>query len=234
MAMLSRLHIFLSHGSPQKHPQLRNCRGLKSRGRLLYIYIYIYFSSLYSPQEKTTIAVPSATLSVSPPVQTTVLPSGLEAEAEEIGWEEPTTMEGPTWDDSKQLSAAETWTDSRLDIINDEAVPVTSESQLEALELAQIAVEPIGDAKQDSPSTSAPLKVTASSPSNRPQPIATPSPKLSSRPAATSHRSSAKYKVTDQPVTLPLSFGVGIEKVGMQFGSLSVGDGGTTENTQYV
>jgi hypothetical protein len=64
--------------------------------------------------------------------------------------------------------------------------------------------------------------------------MATPSPRLSTRPAASSHRSSARYKVTDQPVTLPLSFGAGIEKVGMQFGSLSVGDASTTETTQYV
>ena len=196
----------------------------------------VSFSSLCSPQEKSTNVVPSATLSVSPPVQTTVLPSGLEAEVEENGWEEPTTMEGPTWDDSKQPSVAEPWppTDSTLDTTEEEVVAVASEGRLEALELVQTAVEPIGDPKQDSPSASVPLVVTGSSPSNRPRLIATPSPKLSSRQAAASHRNSARYKVTDQPVTLPLSFGIGIEKVGMQFGSLSVGDGGTTEITQYV
>lgn len=44
------------------------------------------------------------------------------------------------------------------------------------------------------------------------------------RPAAVSHRSSARYnKTIDQPVVMPSSFGSGIEKVGMQFGSLSLG-----------
>lgn len=52
---------------------------------------------------------------------------------------------------------------------------------------------------------------------------ATPSPKLSGRPAATTHRSSARYKNIDQPVVMPSSFSTGIEKVGMQFGSLSLG-----------
>ncbi|KNZ79734.1 CUE domain-containing protein [Termitomyces sp. J132] len=53
--------------------------------------------------------------------------------------------------------------------------------------------------------------------------VVTPSPKLTVRPAAATHRSSARYKNIDQPVVMPSSFGSGIEKVGMQFGSLSLG-----------
>ncbi len=72
----------------------------------------------------------------------------------------------------------------------------------------------------------------AQAPSTLPPPV-TPSPKLTTRPAVSSHRSSARHKIPDQPVTLPLSFGSGIEKMGMQFGSLNLGDN-TTETSQYV
>lgn len=53
-----------------------------------------------------------------------------------------------------------------------------------------------------------------------PQSTATPSPRLASRPAA--GRGPSRHKLTDQPVVMPSSFG-SIEKVGMQFGSLSLG-----------
>ena len=42
------------------------------------------------------------------------------------------------------------------------------------------------------------------------------------RPSSAAHRHSARFK-TDQAVTLPNNFGAGLEKVGMQFGSLSIG-----------
>ena len=42
------------------------------------------------------------------------------------------------------------------------------------------------------------------------------------RPSSAAHRHSARFK-TDQAVTLPNNFGVSLEKVGMQFGSLSIG-----------
>jgi hypothetical protein len=42
------------------------------------------------------------------------------------------------------------------------------------------------------------------------------------RPSSAAHRHSARFK-TDQAVTLPNNFGSGLEKVGMQFGSLSIG-----------
>lgn len=50
----------------------------------------------------------------------------------------------------------------------------------------------------------------------------TASPKSTTRPNSVSHRSSARYKLIDQPVVMPSSFGAGVEKVGMQFGSLNL------------
>ncbi|KAI0742756.1 hypothetical protein C8Q80DRAFT_1273371 [Daedaleopsis nitida] len=48
-------------------------------------------------------------------------------------------------------------------------------------------------------------------------------PSISTRPTPVSHRTNPKFKTTDQPVVLPASFGSGLEKIGMQFGSLSLG-----------
>ncbi|KAG6847211.1 hypothetical protein H0H93_009485 [Arthromyces matolae] len=42
-------------------------------------------------------------------------------------------------------------------------------------------------------------------------------------PTALAHRSGVRYKNIDPPVVMPSSFGSGIEKVGMRFGSLSLG-----------
>ncbi|KAF7297083.1 CUE domain-containing protein [Mycena indigotica] len=50
-------------------------------------------------------------------------------------------------------------------------------------------------------------------------------------PAPTSHRNSARYKLSDQAVVMPSSFGTGLEKVGMQFGSLSLGSDASFEAT---
>jgi len=185
-----------------------------------------------SSQEKPSTVAPLATQLSSHPVQEVLPESEFEPDVEDIGREEPTTVDGPTWDDSKQLSVAEAWppTDVTMEAIQAQSpLVVTLESHSEALEPPK-AVEPVGDAKPESGSISDPVVATPS-PSNPPQGISTPSPNLSSRPAVSSHRSSARHKVTDQPVTLPLSFG-GIEKVGMQFGSLSVGDASTTETGQ--
>lgn len=49
-------------------------------------------------------------------------------------------------------------------------------------------------------------------------------PAAHTRPAPASHRSAAKFKTTDQAVVMPVgSFAAGVEKIGMQFGSLSIG-----------
>ena len=45
---------------------------------------------------------------------------------------------------------------------------------------------------------------------------------MQARPSSAAHRHNARFK-TDQAVTLPNNFGPGPEKLGMQFGSLSIG-----------
>lgn len=46
-------------------------------------------------------------------------------------------------------------------------------------------------------------------------------PAVQMRPSSAAYRLSARFK--DQPVVMPNNFSAGLEKVGMQFGSLSLG-----------
>ena len=46
-------------------------------------------------------------------------------------------------------------------------------------------------------------------------------PTVQIRPSSATHRFSARFR--DQPVVMPNNFGASLEKVSMQFGSLSVG-----------
>ena len=85
------------------------------------------------------------------------------------------------------------------------------------------APKPSTDESVSPPKTEPTAPPTLVAPASSQHKTATPSPKLLGRTASAPHRSSAKYKTTDQPVVLPSSFGPGIEKVGMQFGSLSLG-----------
>ncbi|PPQ74524.1 hypothetical protein CVT26_007920 [Gymnopilus dilepis] len=201
------------------------------------------WAQIARPQEKP--APPPAPAPSQPPPQPAVVPppSAPEpeapAESKESGWEEPTTVEAPTWDDEpqKQPAAAEAWPPSAeppSEPAQVETPPVLAAQELskpepveEPTPAPEPLVEPKVDVKMASPAPVAAQPATLTS--QTAGAAATPSPKLSARPAAVSHRSSARHKVTDQPVTMPLSFGTGIEKVGMQFGSLSLaGDGSVT------
>jgi hypothetical protein len=144
--------------------------------------------------------------------------------------EEPTTVEAPTWDDepaadqatgpeawplAPELHAASSVAEVRSDVVEEsvpEAVITESKPEAETRSPAQVAQA----------ISALPAQVTAS-------------PKLTTRPPAVSHRTSARHKLTDQPVTMPVSFSTGIEKVGMQFGSLSLGGDDTNDETSpYV
>ena len=191
------------------------------------------------PHEKQAASAPPQTTPAPPPpvaAPSSLLPSAPEAltEPKENGWEAPTTVEPPTWDDepqAQQTVTAEAWPPS----IEPQPEPpkVEASQPVEVVEEQTPAVEapPAPEPKVEAKASPAPIPAQLA-PISPPQAAVTPSPKLS-RPVAVSHRSSARHKVTDQPVTMPLSFGSGIEKVGMQFGSLSLtGDGSVT--VQYV
>ncbi|KAI9508034.1 hypothetical protein F5148DRAFT_1284497 [Russula earlei] len=161
------------------------------------------------------LPLPSAPL--EPPREPTPPPAPtqddeLSSEAQS-GWEEPTTAKSPPWEDEPQpkppASAAESWdaTPAEESKVFDQATPPSPEPAP--------APEPV------------PAPIAVSLPA--PEPVVglgeaipkhvTP---VQARPSSAAHRHSARFK-TDQAVTLPNNFGPGLEKVGMQFGSLSIG-----------
>jgi hypothetical protein len=142
--------------------------------------------------------------------------------------EEPTTVEAPTWDDepaADQATRPEVW-------------PLTPEPAASAVAEVKEVVEDPEAVITESISeveTRSPAQVAQAISALPAQVTAIPSSKLTTRPLAASHRTSARHKLIDRPVTMPVSFSTGIEKVGMQFGSLSLGgDDMTDEPASYV
>lgn len=182
--------------------------------------------------------VPAVYPTLSAPAPTAAAP---DPETPTRGWEEPTTVQAPTWDDEPVqpavTSVPEAWPPateppSKLpsDELKDEPEPVVNAKPKE-VEPSTPAQEPLVEKPKAEPVPQAvPTLATTTSVT---QATATPSPKLSARPAAASHRNSARYKVTDQPVVMPSSFG-SVDRVGMQFGSLNIGVESTFDSAPYV
>ncbi|KAJ7689514.1 hypothetical protein B0H14DRAFT_3532770, partial [Mycena olivaceomarginata] len=108
-------------------------------------------------------------------------------EPQETGWEEPTTVQSPSWEEEAPIIK-----------------PSTSAADVWASAPEEPAPEPLEPQPEPAP------------------PVASPSPSI--KPARQAARASARYKTIDQPVVMPSSFGSSLEKVGMQFGSLSLGE----------
>ena len=167
---------------------------------------------------------PPAPVSAPPPTQDSAPPPEPEPEhvPEQQGWEEPTTVQPPTWDDEPQskpsITATEPWVTSVEPEAADEPIvhddepisPVDSapaSEQVEASPAPQVqAPQPVKDheVSVESPPTKASL------------------PAVQARPLSAAHRHSARFK-TDQAVVMPNHFSTAIEKIGMQFGSLGLG-----------
>lgn len=182
------------------------------------------------------------------PAPPTPAPAVIEPEPQPETREEPTTVEAPTWEEEKapapkeETTVADPWPPTASAV---SAEPAESDAPKQPEPAPKVEEKPEAAPVVEEKAPAAPETVAASEPTKpevKPAPspapapatpalaapsAAAPSPKLSARPAAGSHRSSARYKVTDQPVTLPISFGSGLEKVGMQFGSLSLGGDGS-------
>ena len=131
------------------------------------------------------------------------------------GWEEPTTVQAPTWDDEPQVKPPGIAVDSWL------GAETTEESQHEVTEAQgqEPGPEPI-PSSHPSQLQSQPHEPETS---HAVGPPAKPRTPVAHRPGASTHRSNARFKTTDQPVVMPVSFATSVEKVGMQFGSLSLG-----------
>ncbi|KAK7027596.1 CUE domain-containing protein [Favolaschia claudopus] len=139
------------------------------------------------------------------------------------GWEEPTTAQSPSWDEeapiikptptSTSTSAADVWASASAgqEPLQEEEEPQPG-PPVEEPPIPE-PVAPEAEPELPEPPAAAPA---VPSPSIKPASAA--------RPAAVSHRNSARYKALDQPVTMPSSFG---------FGSLSLGgDNSSFDNSR--
>ena len=129
-------------------------------------------------------------------------------------------MQSPPWEDELQskplVPATDTWETTAVEEIqvHDEVKPIPTEhSQAPAPEPAP---EPIAV------SLPAPQAKEAVGGSGLSEAIPKHVAPVQPRPSSAAHRHSARFK-TDQAVTLPNNFGANLEKIGMQFGSLSIG-----------
>ena len=148
-----------------------------------------------------------------------------ESQQQQPGWEEPTTIQPHTWDDEPHAKPipSNVWLSSPENM-----------QEYQASREEEISEPPI-PAPMPEPVPSGPPAQLQSPPQNVKTELASPpKPITQVRVAATSHRNSARYKTIDQPVVMPSSFGSGIEKVGMQFGSLSLGGESLFDSAPYV
>ncbi|KII90171.1 hypothetical protein PLICRDRAFT_124097 [Plicaturopsis crispa FD-325 SS-3] len=171
------------------------------------------WAQIARPQEKPT-PLPPAPVTAPPPAsapaafEPTPVPEPEPEAPPQTSWEEPTTVEPTTWEEDAQAQPADVWPPS--------AEPVQEAAPEETYQLPEPS--------EPEPPAPAPSALPAQLQRQAPAETAPEPAKPQSRPAPVSHRSSARYKNIDQPVVMPSSnYGVGLEKIGMQFGSLSLG-----------
>jgi hypothetical protein len=190
---------------------------------------FISHTLLHSPPERpltapvSNVSQPAAPLPVAsvppePPREPTPPPPPTQESEPTVeaqtGWEEPTTVQNHPWEEDLQRKpsapVSEPWLPTPAEEVKvlDDAKPAPSEqaaSELVSEPIVSLPApqpkEPISGLNEVIPKHVAPVQA---------------------RPSSAAHRHSARFK-TDQAVTLPNNFGSGLEKVGMQFGSLSIG-----------
>ena len=216
----SRILILPLLQQQKQHQPRQNCRGLRSQGRFLSKSFCLLTHSDIRPHEKLASAPPAPSVvsaqsaSASPPAPDSEQP-------QQTGWEEPTTVQAPVWEEeppNPSISTPDSWTAAE----EPHEQNLEQEQPLPA-EMEEADKTPAPSQQEEAP---APKEVEPQPPVPIQPPVlvpvaATPSPKLAGRSTASSHR--IRHKTTDQPVVMPNSFGATIEKVGMQFGSLSLG-----------
>ncbi|EKM52574.1 uncharacterized protein PHACADRAFT_176595 [Phanerochaete carnosa HHB-10118-sp] len=162
-----------------------------------------------APPSPATQPTPSQPAPAPEPVQ-----SEPQSESAAQGWEEPTTVQAPTWDDEPTAKPAEPAVQEEPKAEEEEVAP-TPAAEPEVPPVLPAQVQPSA-AKQE--------------PVQAPAPVKPATPAQHTRPTSAAHRH--KFK-PDQAVIMPSgSFGT-LEKVGMQFGSLSLG-GDDLDSTQDV
>lgn len=170
-----------------------------------------------APQPAAPAPAPTQEPTPPPEPEPELQPEVSPEQPQENGWEEPTTADQPpSWDDEPQtkpsITATEPWATS--------AEPEPVEEVHVKEEDFQPEVEPTPAPEPAPVEPPAPAQPTP----KEPEPVAKHiAPAVQIRPTSAAHRHSARFKNTDQPVIMPNNFGAGLEKIGMQFGSLSLG-----------
>jgi len=171
----------------------------------------------------------SAQQPASAPLQQTSIPAAApskepEPEPEPTGWEEPTTVQHPSWEPDPSPAVDLPSEEPKLESPVPEESQVPSRSPTPAQEPAPeptpATVEPPSQSPAPSLSDPATTSVTTIPSSLKSAP----------RTATSSSRASARNRLIDQPVVMPSSFG-SVERVGMQFGSLSLNGESLFEST---
>ncbi len=173
------------------------------------------------------VATPSAPVPQSDDVtDTEPLPSEeVQIQPEQQGWEEPTTAEAPTWDDEPQAQASlpvtqDGWLATPIDNVQPKVADgITSASVPEPDPQALVQSFPIQQQAQQKSVQSSPVLTQAK-----------PATPVSYAKSLNAHRSSGRFKTTDQAVVMPSSNFATIEKLGVQFGSVSLGGDEVTDN----
>ena len=168
------------------------------------------------------------------------------------GWEEPTTVQPPTWDDEPpslppqapepQVSTHDGWitadsvppptapqeawnASANFSAPRPDTIPQESDwNQAQSEEPASIPSPQVTPSIASLTTISSTTSVaTSTAPTSKPS---TPSVSHATARPTNAHRSSARYPKSDQAVVIPAfagSIGTVGEKLGMQFGSLSIG-----------
>ncbi|EJD04917.1 uncharacterized protein FOMMEDRAFT_139574 [Fomitiporia mediterranea MF3/22] len=174
------------------------------------------------PPAPAPASVPAAVPASAPePVPAAPEPEQ-KVEPEADGWEEPTTVQAPPWEDEPPAqptvkATSDGWitsvtekTEIRHEPAPEEAQPTPSnqpEPESERVTTASAFPAQLGLQQKAEPSVVPPVK---------------PSTPVSYARSLNS-RAGHRPKVTDQAVVMPSSFGSSVEKLGMQFGSVNLG-----------
>lgn len=136
------------------------------------------------------------------------------------GWEGPTTVEEPTWDDELPSQA----------VVPDADDAWTSPPAAETTEVHPEPVETEPEPVAEPQSEPEPVSVPAQFPAQlgvqqkTESPIVPPAKPVTPVSYARSLARAGNRFKTDQAVVMPSAFGSSVEKLGMQFGSVSLGD----------
>ena len=187
---------------------------------------FFYLSDqTHSPQEKsaptpppafgqpqsTPASAPPPGLPEQPPKVKEVIPPSESESPVPTAWEEPTTVQESTWEEELQEPIVQT---------QPELAPVL-EPELQAEEPPSPPSPESAPPKVQEPVLSAlPVQVQI----QEVERSSTPTSAVKRPSSSTAHRHNARFKTGDQPVVMPSgNYTPNTEKIGMQFGSLSLG-----------